>query len=200
MSIARQCTVVECDRESKAVGLCGRHYVRKWRHGDPNVSMTNQPVRHAKEKPRKSTIDGYETWRSMRRRCYKPNTNSYKYYGARGIKVCDRWNGADGFSNFILDMGAKPSGDYTLDRINVDGDYSPENCKWSDRATQIANKRVYHERGYRVGVSFNDKAGKWHATLIHKGVTVLDRFVDSYGEALLLRVDAEVTHFGKSLI
>lgn len=81
----------------------------------------------------------YQTWLSMKARCYSKNNTSYRYYGARGIKVCDRW--VNSFENFLEDMGEKPNEQYTLDRINTNDDYSPNNCKWSTYSEQNINRR-----------------------------------------------------------
>ena len=75
----------------------------------------------------------------MRRRCENPNSTNYKNYGARGIKVCDRWQS---FENFLADMGEKPDPALTLDRTNNEGDYEPDNCRWATRKEQRANKRA----------------------------------------------------------
>lgn len=81
----------------------------------------------------------YPTWSSMKARCYNKNNNRYKHYGGRGIKVCDRWKNS--FKNFLEDMGEKPSKNHSLDRINVNGNYEPENCKWATGSEQAINKR-----------------------------------------------------------
>lgn len=81
----------------------------------------------------------YNSWTAMRQRCNNPNTNSYKNYGARGIKVCERWNT---FAQFFADMGQKPSERHSLDRINVYGDYEPSNCRWATPEEQARNQRV----------------------------------------------------------
>ena len=81
----------------------------------------------------------YVAWSSMKSRCYKPLTSWYKAYGGRGIGVCREWR--DSFDSFINDMGPKPSPDYSLDRIDVNGDYSPNNCRWATLETQSENKR-----------------------------------------------------------
>lgn len=82
----------------------------------------------------------YTTWRNMKERCQQASAANYHLYGGRGIQICDRWQGKNGFINFLHDMGERPKG-HTLDRINSDGDYTPENCRWADAKTQARNRR-----------------------------------------------------------
>jgi hypothetical protein len=87
----------------------------------------------------------YYTWDSMIQRCTNPHSQSYADYGGRGIKCCDRWRFGDGirsgFECFLADMGERPSAEHSLDRINVDGDYEPGNCRWATVEEQQNNRR-----------------------------------------------------------
>lgn len=111
----------------------------------------------------------YNIWSLMRRRCYDEADASYKNYGARGITVCEEWLGEDGFQNFWdwsyangYDEDA-PRGKCTIDRIDVNGRYSPDNCRWVDMRVQARNKQ--HNRLVEFGddvmplVEFCEKYG-----------------------------------------
>lgn len=81
----------------------------------------------------------HTAWTSMKCRCYAPKTVRYKDYGGRGITVCDRWR--DSFNNFFEDMGKRPSPIHSLDRIDVNGNYEPTNCRWATQIEQSSNTR-----------------------------------------------------------
>lgn len=79
----------------------------------------------------------YESWRGMMARCYDPKNIGYARYGGRGITVCERWHD---YAAFLEDMGAKPGPGYSLDRLDPDKGYSPQNCRWADDLEQANNK------------------------------------------------------------
>ena len=108
----------------------------------------------------------YDTWYGMLQRCTNPNHKAYKDYGARGITVCEEWLNV---SNFVAwcDLTYPSIEDATLDRIDNDKGYSPENCTWSDKTTQAINQRMQknNKSGY-VGVTYHKKGiAKWHSSI-----------------------------------
>ena len=113
----------------------------------------------------------HNSWTGAKQRCYYKSHKAYKKYGGRGIKMCDRWLGENGFDNFLQDMGEKPEpkGKFSLDRIDVNGDYCPENCRWATRNEQNMN-RIFSERygqqfSKHIGVSYDKIHQLWFAEL-----------------------------------
>lgn len=99
----------------------------------------------------KDRVPEYTAWKAMKQRCYYKKGQFYYLYGGRGIKVCGRWlepNG-QGYTNFINDMGRKPSSRHSLDRKDPDKDYGPDNCKWSTDKEQRKNQRTFVDYGGR---------------------------------------------------
>ena len=110
-------------------------------------------------------------YRGMKRRCLNPSSHGFKYYGGRGIKICDRWLGPEGLKHFILDMGPRPVG-YEIDRINNNGDYEPENCRWVTPSENGRNKRnnasIIYNGETRCITEWAEILGMNHNTLFNR--------------------------------
>jgi len=101
------------------------------------VSKRASKHRQARDNNRTSE---YTCWLNMKQRCTNPKSISWKYYGNRGIIMCNRW--FNSFENFYTDLGTKPSPKHSIDRINNEGNYEPTNCKWSTNSEQMSNQRI----------------------------------------------------------
>lgn len=148
------CKLKDCKEtitRTRGYGLCNKHYLKLYRYGDPEIiksprhGMTNTPT--------------HNSWLNMIKRCSYTGDINYSNYGGRGIKVCDRWLGVNGFINFFEDLGERPEG-MTLDRIDSDGNYEPNNCRWATPTAQIFNRRRNHVPGIER-ISKNS----WRATI-----------------------------------
>ena len=132
------CHHIICQRPVVARGLCHNHYEQARQRGvlknlprkNENHGLSKHPLR--------------PLYWDMRRRCEDPKAHNYRWYGARGIKVCDGWKNS--LVDFVKDVGERPEGT-TLDRRDPDGDYSPENCQWVTWREQVENRRP---KGYYV--------------------------------------------------
>lgn len=111
----------------------------------------------------------YNAWNNMKQRCYNPNNDHYKNYGARGIIVCDRW--LNSFPDFLSDMGKKPTPDHSIERDNVNGNYEPSNCYWGTDFIQSRNRtdnKKYTYNGItKVAVDWEVHFGVYRGFLNH---------------------------------
>lgn len=106
-----------------------------------------EAIGNAKRKHGLSHSPEHNTWLGIRNRCNNPKVKAYEYYGGRGIRVCDEWNNS--FEAFYRDMGAKPTSKHSIDRLDNNGHYCKENCKWVTVKEQANNK------SYNVPIEYN---------------------------------------------
>lgn len=115
--------------------------------------VAGEPMRYLRgHKHRRHGLSGspeYRIWKEMHRRCNSPTRNNFGRYGMRGITVCERWSD---FTNFLADMGNRPSAAHSIDRINNDKGYNPNNCRWATAKEQSKNTRR------NVFISHEDKS------------------------------------------
>lgn len=138
-----------------------------------------------------SYSDEYHIWVDMRARCTNQRYKTYKHYGGRGIKVCERWSD---FASFIEDMGPRTSEKHSIDRIDVNGNYEPVNCRWATNLVQARNKRTSNDTSGRVGVHFNTKRNRWRVNI---GTIYVGTFKNKE-DAIVAREKAEQKYWRKS--
>jgi len=133
----------------------------------------------------------YQTWLNMTQRCNNPKNPIYKYYGARGVKVCDHW--LESFENFYNDMGEKPEG-ASLDRIDDALVYSKETCKWSDKSEQVFNRRPKKNKSGYTGVKVTP-AGNFSSGISKNGKFHYLGTYDTLEEAIEARKAGEAKYY-----
>ena len=158
--VSKECSIEGCDRKHNSHGYCSMHLHRLKRYGDP------LKYRHQKTGLMSNNKSEYYSYRHMLQRCCNTNCKDYKNYGGRGIKVYKRWSGPDGFEFFLHDMGKKPKPNYSIDRIDVNGNYCLDNCRWANEWTQASNKRC--DKVHITGVHKNNRGGYTAAIKVGK--------------------------------
>lgn len=132
---------------------CGRERVIKFEllpiGRSTSCGACGKPERKKQSWHGMSRTPEYRTWQEVIRRCCNPNRPFYMTYGGRGITICDRWKNS--FEAFLEDMGKRPSPQHSIERIDVNGNYEPSNCKWATPTEQARNKRT------NVSYVFNGK-------------------------------------------
>lgn len=145
-----------------------------------------------------SKTDAYNVWNLMVQRCINPNFTKYHQYGGRGIKVCSRWLcDKTGFSTFIADMGQRPSDKHTIERVDVDGDYCPENCIWTDDTSLQGYNQTIRKSNTsgKTGVGYDRSKNSWYACIRKAGKTFKKSF-HSFEEAATQRDVWEIELYG----
>lgn len=199
MSIA-QCEVTDCNilQALRTFPYCQKHLARYRKYGDPEykkwANYEKKPTTYPYESLEHKSAWGSYQW--MMNRCNNKKAVDYSYYGGRGIEICSRWGGPQGFENFLSDMGDRPP-KMTLDRIDPNKGYTPENCRWATITQQARNRRRKSNTGI-VGVR---RIGKWYiAKLNYDNKCYLEKRSVSLTGAIMFRKLAEIEVDGKEAL
>lgn len=152
-------------------------------------------VKHGNS-PRKRATPEYKSYYAMIQRCTNENAKGFENYGGRGIRVCDRWMD---FNVFLKDMGKKPSPEHSIERIEVNGNYEPSNCRWATPVEQSHNTRLRKTNKTGVkGVYFYKRRNRYHAQIGVKGKNIHLGYFDTIEEAKQARMEAEQKYWKSS--
>lgn len=188
--MAKDCKI--CGKKVHGYGYCNTHYVRFKKHNSPFVVKLK---RHGKmETPE------YTCWRGIKQRCYDKNTKSHKSYGGRGIKMYEPWrNDFMTFYNYLLNnIGLKPKGKFSIDRIDNDGNYEPGNLRWATDSQQGLNQglKSNNTSGCK-GVTFHKNRKVWASRItINKERISLGSYKNKE-DAIIARLKGELKYLGE---
>lgn len=173
------------------VRSCGCLHVER---NKEKLAVLNESMQRESHHETKTRL--YHIWINMKSRCFDENSTTFYHYGGRGITVCREW--ASSFLSFKEWATANGySDELSIDRINVDGNYCPENCRWVSGSIQQFNKRKPRRNtSGHVGVSWNKKSGKWYSYITKDYVMHFLGSFDSLDDAIAARKAAEIQYFG----
>lgn len=141
----------------------------------------------------------YSVWANMKGRCLNSNNKDFRYYGGRGITICERW--INSFENFLFDMGHRPSIIYTLERKNNNGNYEPSNCTWDTRKAQSINRRPYTiKKKSNVTSKFRGVSKQGSAWLVFFQHKFVGRCKDEIDAATLYNIEAFMSRGDAAII
>ena len=180
----RTCTIDWCERKHKWLWYCAMHFQKYNRNWDPLYCMRLPKWNNISKHPL------YKTYSWIKERCYNKKNNCYKNYWWRGIVVCDRWLWVNWFINFISDMWPRPDW-CSIDRIDNNGNYEPNNCRWATIHQQQCNTRITNKN---VGVWRNKQQNKRYARIDINKKTIFLWYYSIYEDAVTARKKSEIKY------
>lgn len=157
--------------DSKSCGCLHRELVK--------AMFTTHGMRNSSE---------YHVWCTMKQRCLNPKHVYYRNYGGRGIVVCNKWLQ---FENFIADMGRKPHKSDTLERLDNNKGYTPDNCIWASRVVQSHNTRAYKRNRHGISGVYKRRNGTWRVNISNNGLKFHLGTYKKFSGAVAARVAGE---------
>lgn len=137
----------------------------------------------------------FKIWQGMKQRCNNPNNKDYELYGGRGIRICEEWDSSASFMEWAIKNGYNEG--LTIDRVDVNGNYEPSNCRWATHTQQARNKRMQRNNSVgHNGIHYEKERNKYRTTIYVNNKRVdLGRY-NSLEEAVKARKDGEVRYWG----
>ena len=174
---------------------CGNDFIAKAAHlKGKDTSSCGCLKREMHTKHNGCNRPEYAVWEGMIQRCTNPKATHYADYGGRGIEVCERWRD---FANFIKDMGERPGTTFSIDRIDGNGNYEPENCRWATKSEQVHHLRIFKTNtSGAVGVFHDKKCNTYRASISVNNKTRSLGSFKNLSEAIEARRQGEIKYWG----